>query len=113
MRVLLASHDLLAAGRLEAPARAVGAEVDIVDANDMVAALRGGSSDVLILDLDGGGRELLARVEEARAERVLPERVIAYFSHIDEEMAEAASLSAVHALPRGRFWRELPELLSG
>jgi hypothetical protein len=37
---------------------------------------------------------------------------VGYFSHIDEEMAEAASLSAVHALPRGRFWRELPELLS-
>jgi DNA-binding response OmpR family regulator len=90
MKVLLASRDLMAAGRLEAPAKAAGAEIDVVGVEGMIQALRGGDPDLLILDLDAGGRDLLARVEEARAERVLPERVVAYFSHIDEEMAEAA-----------------------
>ncbi|MGH2807058.1 MAG: hypothetical protein ACRDKT_07260 [Actinomycetota bacterium] len=112
MKVIVASRDLLAAGRLEAPARAAGADIEIVSPEAMVESLRADHHDLLVLDLDGGGRDLLAKVEEARAERVLPERVVGYFSHIDEEMAEAASLAAVHALPRGRFWRELPQLFS-
>jgi len=43
----------------------------------------------------------------------LPEavRVIGYYSHIDSELARQAEAADIEAVPRGKFWSGLPQLL--
>ncbi len=110
-RVLLVSADLLARARLENAARVVGAELDAVGPDALVEALRERNPDVVVLDLDAGGAALLDRLGAARAEGTVPDRVIGYFSHVDDALGRAAELAGVQALPRGRFWRTATELL--
>ncbi|MDP9068741.1 MAG: hypothetical protein M3N53_10430 [Actinomycetota bacterium] len=69
--------------------------------------------DVVVLDLDAGGAELLEGVETARHEGLLPSRILGYFSHVREDVGAAAAAAGVHAYPRSRFWRELPSLVEG
>ena len=108
---MLVSPDLLARSRLESAAREAGADLDVTDASGLLDALRERSPDLLVLDLDAGGRALLDRVGEARGEGIAPERLVGYFSHVDDLLGRAAQLAGVRAMPRGRFWRELRELL--
>ena len=111
MKIILISSDLMARGRLEPAATAAGAELETVSVAGLLERLRGEGPDVLVLDLDGGGRDLLRAVEAAGAEGILPGRVIGYFSHVDEDLGRAAAEAGVEAYPRGRFWREASVLL--
>ncbi len=44
----------------------------------------------------------------------LPEgvRVVGYYSHVNQETEKLAAAAEIDAIPRGRFWAELPRLLS-
>ena len=109
--VLLVEGDLMARARLEAAARDAGADIVAVGAEDLAAALKGSRVGVVVVDLDAGGDRALAAVRQARDRGVLDQRVIGYYSHVDAALGAAASAAGVEALPRGRFWRTLPEVL--
>lgn len=110
--VVLVSVDLLARSRLADAAARASWRVDVTTNEKMLARLEAERADLLVLDLDSGGDDLLTRVPEARARGLLPPRVVGFFSHVDTELAASARAVGCEAMPRGRFWRSLPELLS-
>ena len=102
----------MARARLEQAAGDAGLSVATAPPERLDDALRAHEPDVVILDLDAGGRELLDRLEEARTGGALRARVVGYFSHVDADLGAAARAAGCEALPRGRFWRALPEVLA-
>ena len=108
MKITLVSPDLMARSRLEGAAG--GADLHAVAVDSLLEALRRERPDVLVADLDAGGLDLIAAIENAGREGLLPERVIGYFSHVDEDLGRAAAEAGIQALPRGRFWREAAAL---
>jgi CheY-like chemotaxis protein len=111
LKVLLADGDLMAQARLDSAASAAGASVEAVAGGKLVERLRGPGVDLVVLDLDRGRAPLLEAVETARAEGIPLPRVVGFLSHVDDQLADAASRAGCEAIPRGRFWRSLPELL--
>ena len=112
MNVLVVDADLLGTGRLEAVAAATGAQLRFVTAAAIEEALRVSSVDLVILDLDRGREGALDLLDEARKNETLAARVVAYVSHVDEDLASAARERGYEAWPRGRLWRSLEELLT-
>ncbi len=111
--VLLVGGDLMARARLEAAAREAGAELVIASRETLEAELVENRPAMVVLDLDAGGDRLLAALGRARARGLVPERVVGYFSHVDAALGQAAGAAGCEAMPRGRFWRSLAELLRG
>jgi DNA-binding NarL/FixJ family response regulator len=110
--VLLVTSDLMARERVRSAASQSAMGVRYAAPGSLVEALRTAAPDVLVVDLDAGGAAILQEVAAARAEDVLPERVLGYFSHVDTALGEAAEQAGVEAVRRGRFWSSLPELLA-
>lgn len=110
--LVLVGGDLNALARVDAAASAAGlallrTTVDrLGEPTDPPAAL-------VLVDLDevgsGAVQTLSDAVERASIERA---RVVLFYSHIDEVAAAAARAAGFRAVPRGRFWRELPQLVS-
>lgn len=69
-------------------------------------------ADLVVVDLDEGGPEVLEELAAARERGLLPRRVLGYFSHVSQEVGAAARDAGVEVYPRGRFWRELTSLLT-
>jgi hypothetical protein len=111
--VLLVGGDLMARARLEQAASAANLGIVVTGAGHLVNALRGTAPEVVVLDLDTGGAQLVAELEAARAAGLVRGRVVGYFSHIDEALGVTARGAGCEAFPRGRFWRTLPEILGG
>jgi CheY-like chemotaxis protein len=107
MDVLFVGDDLLARARVEEAAKRSGAKLEVV-APEKVERTAVGGEDLVIVDLDRADADLLAALSEAATRA----RVIGYFSHVDEELGRRARAEGVEALPRGRFWRELPAILA-
>jgi hypothetical protein len=105
--VLLVGGDLNAVARVEAACAAAGRELRRTTVERLGYALRESPALVLV-DLDGAPEALPIL---AATEAISPERVVAYFSHVDTEAGERAAGAGLKALPRGRFWRELPDLI--
>lgn len=110
-RALLVGGDLMARARIEQAAAATGTVVDRTTPEGLAAALAGERYDVLLVDLDEGGAEVLHAIEAAHASGGAPTRVVGFFSHVDAELGEAARRAGCEAVPRGRFWRTLPALI--
>ena len=110
--VLVVEADLLALGRLEAAAASTGAALQTCNVSDLRAMLETHSFDVVVLDLDRAGQAALELVAAARADGVAPAKLVAFVSHVDDVLIEAARRARVEAWPRGRFWRSLEELFS-
>ncbi|MDQ3766787.1 MAG: hypothetical protein M3346_05525 [Actinomycetota bacterium] len=109
--VLLVGGDLLATARLERATTDAEAELKSTTPEKMVDAIQSVRPDMLILDLDRGRAGVLESLAEAR-ERGLPTgRVVGYFSHVDGALRAQAQAAGCRALPRGRFWSNLPEEL--
>jgi hypothetical protein len=102
----------MARARLEQAASAMGLALTTAAPGGLAEALRRKPPEVVVLDLDGGGEALLAEVERARTGGIEPPRVVGYFSHVDESLGAAARKAGCEALPRGRFWRTLPEVIA-
>lgn len=109
MRIFLASGDLQARARLGAAAERIGAEVVEGAAVGFSDRLEG--IDVLVLDLDAGRDEALTEIAPLAVDGRLPARVIGFYSHIDDELAAAATAAGVEAVRRGRFWSDLEKIL--
>jgi DNA-binding response OmpR family regulator len=110
---ILVSDDLLARSRLEDAAARAGWRLEVARAGDLVARVAASDAELLVLDLDAGGRELLHGVSEAGKRGQMPARVVGFFSHVDAALGEAARAAGCDAMPRGKFWRALPVLLGG
>lgn len=103
--VLLVSRDLNARARVEGAAPD-GATVAVRSRLEGVA--RGVT--LVLLDLDAGGDELVASVTEL-SQNSPGVRWVGFFSHVAEDLGRKATAAGIEAIPRGRFWRELPKLL--
>ena len=57
---------------------------------------------LVVVDLDRVG------IPESLPEGV---RVVGYYSHVNEETQKLALAAEIEAVPRGRFWTDLPLLL--
>lgn len=110
--VLLVGGDLLATGRLERAAGDAGMELRVTPPARLLEALRADRPDVVVIDLDLGRTEALESLAKARAEGLAPNRVVAYFSHVDTSLRAQAQAAGCRALPRGRFWSRLAEELA-
>ena len=110
--VVLVGGDLMARSRVEAAASAGASQLFRADPDTMVAVVTERDPDILILDLDGGREKALEGLETLRARGVRPRRVVGYFSHIDNQLGQAAREAGCEAMARSRFWRSLPELLA-
>ena len=108
VRVLLVGADLMGRARVEEAVRRAGGTLVTCAPDELGAALRERDPDVVIVDLDSAGAAAVAAASGAAGPRLL-----GYFSHVDAALGDAARSAGIDALPRGRFWRELPNLLEG
>ena len=109
--IVVVDADLMATARLRDAAERAGWDVLAATKDNLPGRLEGNSVRLLVLDLDRGGKELIDAVSALRDADVDLPRVLAYFSHIDEDLGASALSSGFEAYPRGRFWRSLDELL--
>ena len=107
--VLLVGGDLNAQARVGDAARRVHAELRRVAPGDLAAEIASKAPSLIVIDLDDVGAEVLTALPQDRG----GSNVVAYFSHVDTDLGERARQAGVEALPRGRFWRELPTLVAG
>ena len=107
--VALVGGDLNAVARVEAACRAAGRELR--RARTVADALEDPPPGLVVVDLDEGGPALVAALVEARRSGRLTSPVIAFYSHVDAAAGDAAEGAGIRAVPRGRFWRELAELV--
>lgn len=103
----------MARARLEDASARAGVRLEVASLDSFSEKLRTFHPDLLILDLDTGREKALARLDELRGRAFLPERIVGFMSHVDVALAEAARAAGCEAIARGKFWRRLPELLSG
>ncbi len=100
MQVRLITDDLLFGSKVEAMIRQAGFEPAGADAGDPA---------LTILDLTDAGTDVAAAVEFARKTDA---PILAYYSHVDEDVRQAALASGVEKLvPRSRMMREGPALI--
>lgn len=104
--ILLVGGDLNAQARIDDAARRAGGELRRVTPEGLATEIAAGAPSLVVIDLDEVGAEIL----DAIAGNADPP-VIAYFSHVDVALGERAKEAGFDALPRGRFWRELPSLV--
>ncbi len=107
MKLLLASRDLAAKARVADAASRAGWEMVTARIVDLRGALAEHAPELVVVDLDEGGESALSALGAGpRA------RTIGFFSHVDGALGDAARAAGVEAVPRGRFWRTLPQLLT-
>lgn len=108
MKLLLASRDLAARARLADAAERAGWTMVTASVGDLSGAVAEHSPELVVVDLDEAGEPVLRALSSApRA------RMIGFFSHVDVALGDAARAAGVEAVPRGRFWRTLPQLFEG
>lgn len=108
--VVVVGADLMATARLDQAAAGAGATLVSRSAAELCDVLASRVADLVVLDLDRGGPDLVA--ELARCLPQAPTRVVGFFSHVDGPLGDAARAAGCEAFPRGRFWRTLPDILS-
>ena len=107
-------NDLIFATKIRSTGQSLGTPVRVVGSvAAMQSALAAAPADLLILDLNFLGDQVAAAIDAARR---LPGglRIVAYVSHVDQELARAAAAAgADEVMPRSQFVQALPELLKG
>lgn len=104
--ILLVSSDLQARVRAEAAAQQVGSQLQTVrpDQEPRLAS----TPRAVVLDLD----QLDDVAGWLRATGLQNVRLLGFFSHVRVEAGAAARAAGVEVYRRGRFWKQLPELLA-
>ncbi|MFN2388813.1 MAG: hypothetical protein ABR575_04305 [Actinomycetota bacterium] len=105
--VVLVSDDLLARARVESAVRGADARLRVVPADTSLAGIADLAPALVLVDLDARSDDAVGPI--GRKGHV---PVLAFFSHVHPEAAATARSGGWQALPRGRFWRELPELVA-
>lgn len=111
-RVFIACDDLFFRVNLEARVRSVNLEPVGVDTLEAVnAALPAGAPRAAFVDLHLRGDQAVPIVERlSNAKPGMP--IICFGSHVDQDLLDRARRAGGVALPRSRFVREFPTLLS-
>jgi hypothetical protein len=109
-RIAVVGGDLMARSRIEAAATANSLDVQRLSQDDLGSLAEAPAVELVILDLDSGGRELIGAWASVAGQS--GPRAIGYFSHVDAGLGDHARSKGVEALPRGRFWRSLDEILA-
>jgi len=102
--------DLMARSRIEAAALATSLGVERLSQDELGALEEAPAVDLVVLDLDTGGRALIDTWASLAGES--GPRAVGYFSHVDTTLGDHARSQGVEAIPRGRFWRSLEEILA-
>jgi len=104
--------DLIFATKINATASSLGLAVTVMKSGgDVIGALDGTSVGLLIVDLDLPPGRAVAVIRAAAGHDSRP-RILAYVSHVREDLARAAAdAGADEVMPRSRFHRELPTIL--
>lgn len=108
--IAVVGGDLMARSRIEAAAAANSLEVQRLSPDDLESLEAPPEVDLVVLDLDSGGRALIDAWTTLAGES--GPRAIGYFSHVDVALGDRARSGGVEAVPRGRFWRTLEEILA-
>jgi hypothetical protein len=103
MKLLLASRDLAARARVQDAVERSGWSMATASPGDLGPAAAEHAPALVVIDLDEAGVDALGPPGV---------RAIGFFSHVDRPLAEAARAAGIEAVPRGRFWRTLPQLLA-
>lgn len=111
--VLAVVDDLIFAAKITSTAQSVGISVALCKSNADVAQLLDRTRATLfIVDLDVPGPRSAEAIRAAAGHSARP-RILAYVSHVREDLARAAAEAGAHeVMPRSRFSRELPGILS-
>lgn len=64
--------------------------------------------EVAVVDLDGEGAEAVAELRNLG----FAGRILGFFSHVNAELGGAAEAAGAEVYARGRFWRDLSDLLT-
>jgi DNA-binding response OmpR family regulator len=110
--VLVVDADLMALSRIREAASRAQREVTTANGDSLGRVLADTPADLLILDLDRGGTDLVRKAQEATADAE-DLRVVGFYSHIDTELGQSAREAGFETFPRGVFWRSLDEVLVG
>ena len=105
---LLISPDLFFTSKVTGTAQALGLRVDAFD-NVSMATARLASDDIACVLFDLGAPR--ASIVDLFATMPTPIPVIAFGSHVNVELLEAAQAAGAEVMPRSQFASTLPEIL--
>src|SRR5262245_28567413 len=104
--------DLFFVTRVKGTADAIGVPLQIARTQDAVTAAVSAGADLVIVDMNAAGVDPAAVIRLCKSNDP-PPRVIAYLSHIQQELADAARTAGADlVLPRSRFSADLVYILS-
>lgn len=110
-QVVAMVEDLFFLAKMKETAKQTGVALETAGTPTALAeAARADATSLLIVDLNARGS--IEAIEKVRAAGItLP--VIAFFSHVQAELAERARLAGCEqVMPRSKFTRELAEILT-
>ena len=111
-RVLCVCDDMIFATKIGGTASAVGCDLKVVRGPQQVSEQLDDTATTVIVDLGAAGPDPVGLIRELR-ERHAALRIVAYGSHVDTAVSEAArGAGADEVLPRSAFSGRLPEILS-
>ena len=103
--------DLFFVTKIKSTADVLNVPLTIVRTADALLAQAAGGANPVIIDLNASGvdpADVIRRCKSAPN----PPRIIAYLSHVQHELAEAAQQAGADCImPRSQFSAELPELI--
>src|SRR5262249_13901593 len=104
--------DLIFGTKIASTARSLGIELQTSRSLDDFRA-RLANASVAIVDLNASGSDPIGAVRAA-CEATSRPHVVAYLSHVQTELAEAARQAGAHeVIPRSVFSSRLPQILGG
>ncbi len=112
--VLALVSDLFFVGKIEETARQLGASLHVVpSAERLFAEIQSAAPRLVLIDLNYDAAEsprTIARLKREDSTQSI--RVVAFLSHVQEDLARAAREAGADAvLPRSRFSQTLPDIL--
>jgi hypothetical protein len=108
--VLIVGGDLMARARIDQAADAASMTVERMAVDALGSLAEVPSADLVILDLDSGGRALVDAWASLAGDS--GPRAFGYFSHVDSDLGDHARAGGIEAVPRGRFWRTIEATLA-
>lgn len=111
--ILAVGTDLIFETKIRSTAATLGIPVLVARSTQALAQhLESAHPCLILMDLNATGLDAAAAVAMACGHPTQP-RVVAYGSHVDQALADAARKAGAHeVLPRSRFSAELPRILS-
>lgn len=105
--------DLFFVSKVKGTADVLGVPLKVVRSVEALLAEVKAGADTLIIDMNASGIDPAEAIRSCKALEPVP-RVIAYLSHVQTDLLEAARAAGADlVLPRSRFSADLPDLLQG